>query len=127
MEHRVYRRGINDFGTKRTEFHTLDETHLAEYACIRDDTGVGSHEAVYIGPYLQEVSVEGSGYQSCGIIRASATEVCDFAGVTVTRDKPSEHRMLLQGECKRLFYQLLGKLTVGDILVKPFLGFDELR
>ena len=48
---------------------------------------VCGHEAIHIGPYLQHIGIEGSSYDSCGVVGASASEGGGVAGVEVAGDK----------------------------------------
>lgn len=63
VEHRIYCRGIDHFGSERTQFHALHERQAVDDLCLRDDARIGGHESVHVGPYLKAVGIKGCGHQ----------------------------------------------------------------
>ena len=59
---------VDDLCTEVAELHSLDKRQLVDDVSIVDDTRVGCHEAIDIGPYLEHLCLKGSSHDGSGIV-----------------------------------------------------------
>ena len=64
----VYRRRINYLCTKVAKLHSLDIAQFVDSVCCLDNSWIGGHEAVYICPYFEYISIECCRNDSCCIV-----------------------------------------------------------
>ena len=61
------------------ELHGFLVGEVVEDIGSADDAGVGRHEAVDIGPNLEDVGIDSRGYERGCVVGAAASECCGFA------------------------------------------------
>ena len=72
---RIDGRRIDDLRSKVAELHRLDVAQFVDGVSSLDHTGVGGHEAIHIGPYFKNLSVQVRCYDSRRIVGAASPEV----------------------------------------------------
>ena len=110
---------IDNLGTEVAQLHGLDIAQLIDGIGCLDDTGVGRHKAIDVGPYLQDLRIEGCSNDGCCIVRAATTEVGGLARILVATDEAGHHgylRQLLEGLMNKLVGEV-GHQTVSAILI----------
>ena len=129
----IYRedcRRVDDLCTEVAELHSLDKRQLVDDVGIVDDTRVGCHEAIDIGPYLEHLGLKGCSYDGSSIVRTTATKVGDFACDAVGRDETAHHDdwalafgLDLVPHCHDI---RIGLFEVADVLVPVLGGLDDI-
>ena len=76
-------RRIDHLGSKVAKLHCLHIAQLVDGIGGAYHLGIGRHETVYIGPYLEHLGVERRGHKGCGIIGSATTEIGGLTRVSV--------------------------------------------
>ena len=124
MEHGEDGRGVDDLGTEVAKFHGLDERELVDDIGRIDDTRVGGHEAIDVGPDFEHVSIQGGSNDGCGIVRATTSEVGHLARLAVTADEAAQHDDGI-GPRQAFAHQGIGEVEVADVLAVHLLRLDD--
>ena len=90
----IYRWGIDNLGTEVTKLHRLNITQFINGVGSLDNTWVGSHETINISPYLQDLCIESSSNNRCGIVRTAPSQIRSLHGISVTRNEARNHSHL---------------------------------
>ena len=120
---------VDDLRAEVAELHGLDEAELVDDIGCLDDPGVGGHEAVHIGPYLQLVGIEGGGDDAGSVVGAAASEVGDLTVCGVSGYEAGDNRdPAASGESLEGFlHKAVGDLGVEHDLVFDPGGLDEVQ
>ena len=77
----IYRGGIDHLRPEIGELHSLAVAEGGDGVGCGNHAGIGGHEAVYVGPYLQSLGVEQRCEHRGRIVASSTPEICDLARV----------------------------------------------
>ena len=116
--------GIYHLGTKVAKLHGLGVGKFVDDIGRADDTRVGGHEAVHIGPYLQSRGIQSCRYDGGGVVATATTKVGDLAALYVGGDETA-HQAYLGQVLPGVAHNLVGGLCRKDILAVLLLGADN--
>ena len=125
MTHRINRRRINHLRTEVTKLHRLYITQFGNGISGADDTWVGGHKSVHIGPDFQHIGIQCRGNDRSGIVRTAPSQIGHLTRLLISRDK-SRHQRHTRNFAERFTYQAIGQFRVENMLVMFLLGLDEL-
>ena len=117
---------VDDAGSEVAELHGLGVAELVDGVGGLDDLWVGCHEAVHVGPYLQDLSPELGRQDAGGVVGTSAAQVDDVTSVAVAGYEAGDHCDAAEA-CEGVAYQFPGEFGVGYLLVARLVGVDELQ
>ena len=76
-------RGIDDLCAEIAKLHRLYIAKFVYGVGSLDDTRIGGHESVYVGPDLKNVCIEGCSNDGSRIVRSATSEICGLVGVAI--------------------------------------------
>ena len=78
---------INHLGSKVAELHRLNVCQLRYDVGRTDDARVGSHEAIHVGPYLQDTGIQCRSNDAGGVVAAAPAKVRHLTALRVGTDE----------------------------------------
>ena len=110
--------------TLAPKFHGFHVAQLANGVGRLDHFGVGSHEAVHVGPDLQLFGVESCGNDGCRVVATATTEVGGLACSDVLADEARHERNAWQ-VFKGFLHQCVGHFACQHTLPVFVFSLDE--
>ena len=124
VEHREDCRRIDDLRTEVAKLHGLDEREFVDDVSRIDDTWIGSHEAIDIGPYFKHVGIQSSSNNRSSIVRTATSQVSHFASFGIATDESAEHNDRV-GTRETLTNEWIGEVEVADVFGEDLLCLDD--
>ena len=124
MEHGEDGRRVDDLRTKVTELHGFNERELVDDVGRIDDTRVGGHETIDIGPNLEHVGIKGGCDDGGRIVRTASSQVGDFARLAVTADEAAQHDNGIWPR-QTFAHQGIGEVEIADVLSIHLFRLDD--
>ena len=124
MAYRINGRRINHLSSEVTQLHCFHITQFGNRICSTDDTGVGSHKTIHIGPYLQNIRIQSRSQNRSCIIRTSTSQIGHFSGILICRNKTG-YQCYLGNFLESLSYQTIRQFRVEYMFVMLLFGFDK--
>ncbi|CDB12074.1 unknown [Bacteroides sp. CAG:633] len=118
-------RRIDYLGTEVTKFGSFHVAQLLDGVGSGDDTRIGGHEAVHIGPDFQTVGIERSGHNGCRVVRTSAAQVGHDARRLVGSNEARYQRTAGQF-AEGLTHQAIGLVGIENVFREFLFCLDEL-
>jgi len=118
-------RRIHHLRTKVAKFGSLHITQFVDRVGTADDTRVGRHEAIHIGPYLQAVGLQCGSNNCSRVVRPTPSEIGHFACIFVGRDESGHQSNFRSQFPKCITYQFIGQFRIQDMLALLLFGLDE--
>ena len=116
---------VDHLGAEVAELHRFDVTELRDDIGSGDDTRVGGHESIDVGPDLENAGIEGCCDDAGGVVRTATTEVGDLTTFGVCRDEARHERYL--GHFLPRLTDKVGRQFAGQSRPASLhLGLDEL-
>ena len=115
---------IYHLGTEVAEFHSLHITEFGNHIGCTDDTWVGRHEAIHIGPYLQHTGIQYCSDDAGCVVATASAQIGHLTAYGIGADK-SAHQTHLGNRLPVLLHQARRKVHGQAILSSLDLSLDE--
>ena len=122
---RINRWRIDDFRSEVAELHRFDITQFWNDISGTDDLGVCCHEAVHIGPNLQDACFQSRSNNAGSIVATTSSQVRRLATLDIGTDETSNDANL-RHFLPSLANKIVGQLANQTVLSCLELGLDEL-
>ena len=116
--------GIYNFRSEVAELHGLHIRQFVDGIGRLDDSRVGSHETIHVGPNFEYIGIESCRDDGSRVVATSASKVGGFAAIAVAADE-SRHDGNARHVGKRLSHEAIGQLRVELVLTVLALCADE--
>ena len=116
---------IDHLGTEIAQLHCLYVTQFINYVSVGDNSWVGRHETIHIGPYLEHVGIQCCSDDAGRVVTSAPSQVGDFAAFRIGTDE-TRHKAHLRYLAPSLTHETIGQFACQQATSALHFGLDEL-